>query len=394
MLKLRKLSPGIILIVVLAAFSLQLSHTLAQAPVKYPSAREDISVSPFGGIQITKTLRITNLNNVSISSTTVTLPSDATGITVYDDFGTLTSSTTNSSTNKTVAITFRYSLKGVVGSIEYYDSYSFSVQYSSSSTASLVQTSLSSFRLEYNGSTGVNYQIDNAVVMVSMPEGATFSSMDPTGYVSASGLTPLAYRNLTSLQSSSPIHFVLNYGYLPVWSAFRPTQWVGIVVAFASAILLWRRRFKKVEVPQAASVRDREIVVEFSNALDEEIAQLNGSEKLEQELDSGHLGRRDYNLRRRAFDETGKTLTASLQRHRKEVRQISSQYASIIDRVEAAENEIGSQRAGLSRLRSQFRAGRISRNTFENQAEGYRRGMNKAVSMLEAAIVGLRANTD
>lgn len=393
MLKLRKLSPGIILIVVLAAFSLQFSHALAQAPVKYPSAREDISVSPFGGIQITKTLRITNLNNVSISSTTVTLPLDAAGIRVYDDFGTLTFSTTNSSTNKTVSLTFRYSLKGVVGSIEYHDSYSFFVQYSSSSTASLVQTSFSSFRLEYNGSTGVNYQIDNAVVMVSMPEGATFSSMDSAGYVSASGLAPTAYLNLTDLQGNSHIHFVLNYGYLPVWSAFRPTLWVGIVVAFISAIL-WRKRFKKVEAPRAESVRDREIVVELSNALDEEIAQLNDSEKMEQELDGGHLGKRDYNLRRRAFDETGKTLTASLQRHRKEARQISSQYAGIIDRVEAAETEIASQRAGLSRLRSQFRTGRISRSSFENQAEGYRRRMNKAVSMLEAAIVELRANTD
>ncbi|MCJ7761741.1 hypothetical protein MUP59_11470, partial [Candidatus Bathyarchaeota archaeon] len=387
MLKLRKLSLGIILIVVLAAFSLQFSHALAQAPVKYPSAREDISVSPFGGIQITKTLRITNLKNVSISSTTVTLPLDAAGIRVYDDFGTLTFSTTNSSTNKTVSLTFRYSLKGVVGSIEYYDSYSFSVQYSSSSTASLVQTSFGTFRLEYNGSTGVNYQIDNAVVMVSMPEGATFSSMDPAGYVSTSGLAPTAYLNLTDLQGNSSIHFVLNYGYLPVWGAFRPTLWVGIVVAFVSAILLWRKRFKKVEAPRAENVRDREIVVELSNALDEEIAQLNDSEKMEQELDGGHLGKRDYNLRRGTFYETGKTLATSLQRHRKEARQISSQYAGIIDRAEAAETEIASQRVGLSRLRSQFRTGRISRSSFENQAESYRRRMNKAVSMLQAAIV-------
>ncbi len=394
MLRLRKLSPYVVLIVVLTAFLLQSSSVLAQAPVDYPSGKEDISVSPFGGIQITKTLRITNLNNVSISSTTVTLPQDTTGIRAYDDFGTLTSSTKDNPTNKTVTVTFRYALKGVVGSIEYYDSYTFSVQYSSSSTVSLVQVSLGNFRLEYNASSGVNYQIDNAVVAVSLPEGATFSSMVPVGYVRASGLTPTVYLNLTNLQSNSPVHFILNYGFLPLWSAFRPTLWVGIVVAFTSAILLWRRRFKKVEVAKPEDARDKEIALELSNALDEEIIQLNESEKLEEQLDSGHLGRRDYNLRRRAFDEAGRTMTTSLARLRKEVRQISSQYASIIDRVETAENEMASQRGGLSRLRSQFRAGRISRSSFENQAEGYRRGMNKAVSMLETAIVELRSNAD
>jgi len=227
-----------------------------------------------------------------------------------------------------------------------------------------------------------------------MPEGATFSSMDPVGYVSVSGLSPSAYLNLTNLLGNSPIHFVLNYGFFPVWSAFRPTLWVGIAVALASAIVLWLRRSKKVEVPEVESTRDRGVILELSNALDKEVTHLNDSEKLEQQLDSGRLGRRDYNLRRRSFDETSRTLTATLTRLKKEVRQTSDQYAKIIDRVENAENEIVSQRGGLSRLRSQFRAGRISRNSFETQAEGYRRRMNKAVSMLEGTIVELRANTD
>ena len=344
--------------------------------------------------EIVSRLQTENLNNVSMSSTAVTLPQDAVGIRAYDDFGTLTSSTTDNPTNKTVSVTFRYALKGVSGGIEYHDSYTFSIQYSSSSTVSLVQVAFSRFRLEYNGSTGVNYQIDNKVVLVSMPEGAIFSSMDPVGYISASGLAPTAYLNLTDLPGNSPIHFVLSYGFFPVWSAFRPTLWVGIAVAFISAIVLLRRRSKKVEVPEAESTRDRGLVLELSNVLDKEVTHLNDSEQLEQQLDSGRLGRRDYNLRRRSFDETSRTLATDLARLKKEARQTSDQYAKIIDRVEAAENEIASQRGGLSRLRSQFRAGRIPRNSFETQAEGYRRRMSKAASMLEATVVELRANTD
>ena len=47
-------------------------------------------------------------------------------------------------------------------------------------------------------------------------------------------------------------------------------------------------------------------------------------------------------------------------------------------------------RSNLSRLRSQFRAGRISRSSFENQSESQRRQAGKVKSNIETMIMELR----
>ena len=385
----KRLHFGTIIIFFLSSIlAVHFSLASAQTPIQYPNVKTEVTISSFGTVQVTRTFRIINTGSNSLSGTPIFLPKDATDIMATDSLGPITSTVTDNETGKTVTITFRYPLKGVEGGVIYNDTYTFFLHYLSSSTSFITQTEFGSFRFQYNASTGIELPVAQNTVVVTLPEGSTFSSSDPIGYVYTLGFNPTVSLNFTNLQPNGMLNFIVDYDFLPIWSAFRPTLWVGTVVAIIGAILLIRRRFGKTESPKGSihlgSLRS------LANYLDEQLDLWRDLNKLEEASDNGSLRRKDYNSRKRILDERRKELSKSVSRLKKNVRQVSPRYAKMVVRIDAIEKEITSLRSNLSELRHKFRSSRMSRKSFENQAEAIKRRMRKVAASMETIIIELR----
>ncbi len=389
MTKRKHLYLGTILIFFLfSILAFHFSLASAQIPIQYPILKTEVTISSFGTVQVTRTFRIINSGSDSISGTPIFLPKDATNIMATDSLGPIISTVTDNETAKTVTITFRYPLKGVEGGVVYNDSYTFFLHYASSSTSFITQPEFGSFRFQYNASTGAEFPVAQYTVVVTLPEGSTFSSSDPLGYVSALGFNPTVSINFTDLQSNEMIKFIIEYGFFPIWSAFRPTLWVGTVVAIIGAILLIRQRFGKIESPKESI--PLAFLRSLANSLDEQLALWRDLDQLEEASEKGSLGRKDYNTRRQILDGRSRDLSNSVSRLKKNVRQVSPRYAKMVDEIEAIEKEITSLRNSLYALRQKFQLARMSRRSFKNQAEPIKRRIGKVVSSMEAIIIELK----
>ena len=360
----------------------------AQVAIEASFAREEVVVTPLGGLQVTRTIKLVNVNSTTMSSTAVLLPKGASDITAMDDMGSIPSKVAENETGKVVTVTFRYPLRSEVGGVAYKDVYTFSLRYSLGTSSYITQPEFGNFRLELNSTTGIEFPVTKYTMVVTLPEGSSFSSSQPTGNVTVTGLSPVASYSVIGLKPKEGFHVRVSYRFIPIWSALRPALWIGTITAITSAVLLLRRRLRRVEVREEGV--DMGPIRNLANSLDEELGLWEDLDQLEEALDDGSIGRKDYNRRRRLLDERSRTLSASLSRLRQGVRQISARYARSVDQVEAAEREMATLRNDFQRLRSQFRAGRLSRSSFENLEESHRRRAGKVRATIGTIVIELR----
>jgi|GEM_PF-2683347 len=378
----------LVILLLVSIIALQANLASAQASIEAPSAREEIAVTPWGTIQVTRTYKLINSGSTTVSSIVILLPKDASDISATDDMGLIAAKIVEGQGGKNVTVTFRYSLRGEVGGVAYNEAYTFSLHYTLPSSLYLTQPEFGSFRLEFNASTGVEFPVGERTVVVTLPEGSEFLLTDLEMYnCRVVGLTPVISYTPTGLQPTDEIHVLVNYRFLPIWSAFRPTLWIGIVVAIVVTAYLLRQRSGKMEVREGHV--DTELLRSFVNSLDEELGLWEDLDQLEEAFDNGRLGRKDYNRRRRILDNRIRSLSGSLSRLKQGVRQISQRYARSVERVETAEAEMAILRNDFSRLRSQFRAGRLSRSSFEDLLMDHRRRAGKVRAIIEAVIIEL-----
>jgi hypothetical protein len=384
-----KLHSLLVAAILLMSFSVaQVRLALAQNPIEISALTEEVTVTPSGTIQVSRNFKLTNIGNATMSSTTILLPKGSSDITALDELGSISSTVADNDTGRAVTVTFRYPLKGVVANVTYHDSYAFSIHYTITSNALLTQPDFGKFHLSYNATTGVGIPVPEFTMVVSMPEGSSFTSSEPAGYVTANGLIPTVSMSFMNLQPNEEYYAIVNYSYLSIWSAFRPTLWVGAIVAIVGAILLTRHRTRKAGGQKTDS--HTKLLQSYVNSLDEESGLWEDLDQLEQAFDDGSIGRKDYNVRRRILDERGRRLSESLSQLKEDLRAISPKYSGIVERIETSEGEMAALRSSSSRLRSQFRAGRISRSSFENQSESQRRQAGKVKSNIETMIMELR----
>lgn len=363
----------------------------AQAALLTPSLTEELVLSPWNTVQVTRTIRMINSGNTTVSSATVEIPSDSSSVTVFDDVGTVESTVTQVNETKSVAVTLRYPLRGTVANVTYDDACTFSVRFTRPFAAYVSQPSFGEFRLAYNISTGLSAAIPEYTLRVVLPEGSVVASSQPNGQSGASGTNPSVSFTFTNIQAVDHQLVLLSYTYSPLWSAFRPILWIGIIAAIVGGAILMRRERATARGAKAPMVRaNAELLNGYADSLEDELGLWADVEDLEESLDSGSLGRKDYNRRKRILDERARTMPASLARLSHSMREVSPRHALLVDRVQVAEKEVAGIRSGLGRARAQFRAGRLSKNAFEAQENNYKRMMDKAKATIERAIVEVR----
>ena len=371
-----------------SAFSMLPVKTSAAGGLECLSGSKEVVLSPWGGYDVTDTFQLRNTGNVTLTAAALQLPKDARNVAAFDGISSISTSISERNDSRAVDVTLRYPLRGSVGNSVYNDMYTFSVRYSLDYSSRVKQLSFDKLRLAASLATGIDVAVTSWSVKVTLPEGASFDSSVPTGTVKKDGLTTVVSFVLTNVTSSQSLQLNLDYGYFPLWSLYRPAQWIGISAVFVGVIVLTRRRRPK----QGARVEGRnvEMIRSLADLVEEELSLWKEGEELEAALDNRSLGRKDYNRRKGIVEQRLRSVAGSLASTKQKMRQSETPYARVLDRIDAAEHEVTVARAEMARLRGQQRTGKLTRGAFEKLEADNRRRMERARSGLESAVAELR----
>ena len=377
----------LVLLLTVSAFSAFPVRTLAEGGLECLGGAKVIVLSGWGGFVVTDTFELRNTGNVTLTAMALLIPKDAKNIEAFDGISSITYAVSERNESKAVDVTFRYPLRGIVGSSIFNDVYNLSVRYSLDSSTRVRKPSFDKLQLSTSLVTGISVVVPNWSVRVVLPEGASFESSVPTGTVNTEGLTTEVQFIRTNVTSGS-LNVDLNYGYFPLWSIYRPAEWVGLAAIFVGAVVIVRRRRVRPEV--RAGVKNVELIRSLADLVDEELGLWNEGNELDVALDNRSLARKDYNRRKATVEQRLRSVTASLSATKQKIRQTETQLVSVLDKIEAAEGEATAAGADLTRLRAQLRSGKLTRGTFEKLEAENRRRINRARSSLQSAVAELR----
>ncbi len=376
-----------VLLLSVSAFSGFPARTAAVGGLECLEATKVIMLPVWGGLVVIDTIRIRNTGNVTLTAMSVLVPKDAQSVETFDSISTIAHTLSERNESRIVDVTFRYPLRGVVGSSVFNDVYSFSVRYSLDSSNRIGTLGFDKLRLDTSITSGVGVVVPNWSLKVVLPEGASFESSVPTGTVKKEGLTTEVQFIRTNATSES-LNIQLDYGYFPLWSIFRPAQWVGLAAVLVGVVVVVRRRRTGPEIRTGA--RNVELIRSLAYLMEERLSLLNDEDELEIALDSRSLARKDYNRRKGIIEQRLRSVTNSLSSTKQKVRQTESKLVGVLDKIDAAEGEVASADADLARLRAQMRSSRLTKGAFEKLEAENRRRINKAKSNLENAVAELR----
>jgi uncharacterized coiled-coil DUF342 family protein len=177
----------------------------------------------------------------------------------------------------------------------------------------------------------------------------------------------------------------LNYN--PFWSAYAALPWLlGLevaIVAFALAVKI--RRGPELAVPIPV-----ERLREFVGLYDERLALSRELVVMEEEVARGGLVKHEFRRRKKVMELRLDEINKSLMEVKAELRTISPHYDELIRRIDKAEAEVEVSRASMSQVRSQYRAGKTTRETFDSMVNDIRKRIDRAEETVETSLITLR----
>ncbi|MEM3608583.1 MAG: hypothetical protein QW238_06940, partial [Candidatus Bathyarchaeia archaeon] len=99
---------------------------------------------------------------------------------------------------------------------------------------------------------------------------------------------------------------------------------------------------------------------------------------------------KEYKHKLKTVEERLSQLDRGLSGLKNELRSIDARYSEIISAIDKGEAEITAVRASIKQLYSQYRTGRISKETFNKISVELEKRMNKARGGLEKSLITLR----
>ena len=83
-------------------------------------------------------------------------------------------------------------------------------------------------------------------------------------------------------------------------------------------------------------------------------------------------------------------LNKSLKKLKDELRTVSPHFEELIRSIDRAEAEIETSRASISQVKSQYRAGKITRETYDHLTNDISKRIDRAEETLETDLITLR----
>ena len=353
----------------------------AQFIVRVPHLSREIRFGEDGTIRVSDTYDFENLAG-SISTIQLTLPQNSSDVMAYDLIGSLWDSPQQ---GPDISVGPRYS-----GGIRSNRTFTFTIKYQVDPRTYVKQTEWwGANNCKFTLFSNLKYWVaDKLETTVIVPDGFTVKNVFPSPS-STSG--SLFYRNLkyevTDVTPYTDLGLSLEYSYTPFWSGSLLLVWLGILelVVVASVVVARVRKPAALKIPVPSDK-----LKQFVELYDGRTALRLELDRMAEDLARGALNKHEYRRRRRGIELRTGELDRALQPLKQDLKAFHPRYAEMILRMERAEAEIEANRLGEEHFRTQYRAGKISKEAYERALQDLSRRVDKAREIIETSLVTLR----
>ncbi|UCE29331.1 MAG: hypothetical protein JSV85_00930 [Candidatus Bathyarchaeota archaeon] len=239
-----------------------------------------------------------------------------------------------------------------------------------------------------------DWKIGELTVSIDLPEGGEFQ-LDASHPKPQSAQKSVFRETLVfTFLNATPFHDLevyLLYRYVMIWASFRPTLWMGMLIAIAGVVVFFWR------APKPTSVRITPIPTEslkkFFDSYKEKRKIIQELELVDQKAQKRKISRRRYKVRRRGLESRASILSRDLTGLREKIRKAGPRYAKTMRRIEAAETELDGAEAAIQRIEARYRRRELSAETYRRLLGEYRRRKEKARTTIDEVLLRLREET-
>jgi len=275
--------------------------------------------------------------------------------------------------------------------IDYGMSASFTVSYRLPREIYIRQDSWRDFVLAFSFFEGFDWKIRELTVTIGLPEGGEFQldACHPKPQTVEKGVFQEAiifvFYNITPFHD---LDFDLTYRYVIFWASFRPTLWMGVLIAIVcAAVFLWRAP----KLPSAPIIPvPTDVLKSFFDSSKEKRRILGDLESLEQQVRKRKISRRRYKVRRRGLESRVSVLSRDLTGLREKIRKAGPRYANSMRQIEAAETELEGAEAAIRRIEIRYRHKELSTEAYHRQIAEYNRRKERAKTTIDGVLLRLR----
>ncbi len=346
------------------------------------TAARTINILGGGSIQISDTYNVTNRGR-DAPNIIFSLPSRAGDVTCNDLIGQLDPSNCQTAPplgDGTVPLTFspRFSTVKNNGAVVA------NLQYTLSGGSYVSSSSLGEYTLTFQMFNNVKFVTSNLKTKIVFPSGGRLGTV--------SGQTPDISGSQVVLQTSgvtpyTKLGFSMTYHLDPFWSSLAPLSWAMLIVGgiAAGALIL-----SSGPQAQGAGFTPLQLITRFVELYDEKSSLRLEGDKLEEDVARGAVAKYDYKRRRRVMDLRLAELDKLLNPLKEELSSSQSRYAEMVKRIERAEAELQQVKTSLVDLKNQNRAGRISRELYDQLSSDLVKRRNRSQQAIDNIVIGLR----
>ena len=253
------------------------------------------------------------------------------------------------------------------------------------------QKSWRDFVLAFSFFEAFDWKIKELTVIMGLPEGAEFQldACHPKPQSVEKGV--FQEKIVFTFYNVTPFHdldFSLTYRYVIFWASFRPTLWMGVLIAIVCAVVfLWRAP----KLPSAPIIPvPTEVLKSFFDSYKEKRRILGDLESLEQQVRKRKISRRRYKVRRRGLESRVSVLSRDLTGLREKIRKAGPRYGNTMRQIEAAETELEGAEAAIRRIEIRYRHRELSTETYRTQIAEYTRRRERAKTTIDGVLLRLR----
>lgn len=362
--------------------------TVSQYIIDLTSFERDVILGNGGTLSVRDTYKLHNYA-IPITGMTITLPSGATNVMAYDVVGAMWTVPLSPGPPYQVTVAPRYGGEGIRGG----EDYTFTLAYDLPQSEYVKQ-------LDWWGNFNLtipmlnnhdDFVFQNSTVKIQAPRGFQIDNFIlPSVNTAAS---PIQYDptheqfTLQGVTSLSNVTLAIFYRFVPFWAGFDYLPWIfGLEIVLGAVLIVTRvRRGPEPEIPVPV-----ERLREFVGLYDERISLSRELVAMEEEVARGGMVKHEFRRRSKVMDMRLDEINKSLMEVKAEIRVISQHYDELIRRIDRAETDIQVARSSLNQVRGQYRAGKITRETYDSVTNDLTKRIDRAEGTVETIIITLR----
>jgi len=357
--------------------------SLEQKILTVDSSRRTIDFNGDGTIRVTDWFRVTN-GARQLDAIPLRLPKGAEDVRAFDAAGEIRSSFRTKGptavTNVTVMPRFR--------EVRENQSFSFSVSYRLPERQYVQMIGWGRYALKFDLAPNLDGTLRALNVTILAPPGFRVEEIDrQPSRESLSAFGGRIEYSLGPVPQIEDTSFQITYRYSNFWAGLRPFGWVVLAEAALLGMALARRRSltKEVEVPGVSM----NILRQFVQLYDEKASLRLELERIESEAARGAMTKHDFRTRAKSIEVRLGEIDRDLRSAKGKLR-ADPRHGNVVRQLEKAEGEWEAARASEGQIRAQYRAGRLSKESYETIARDLRRRVERARAAMDSAIISLR----